>query len=279
MPEERLGTPLSSGGFKRENLRTLEKADLMATFGSHAWLEVRPRRWSPTGTQRLLADVVDVIGDGKEATVYECESADGTGFGRAVAKVYRAQKFRAFSNAAKYIDAEQVRDRRKARAVKQKTRRGQLFAHHMWIEREWETLCRLYDAGADIPAPYAHSADAILMEYVGGEDGPAPLLLRVDLAPGAAEDALERLLRNVELFLACDRVHGDLSAYNVLWQDGPRIIDFPQSVSATTNPDAYALLARDVRNLCQHFARRFGARSDPGAIAHRLWRRLLRGEL
>ncbi len=87
------------------------------------------------------------------------------------------------------------------------------------------------------------------------------------------------LLRNVELWLAHDTIHGDLSAYNVLyWEGRVRVIDFPQAVDARANPNARDLLARDVANLCTYFARQ-GIRADPDRIAGELWRRFLRAEL
>jgi RIO kinase 1 len=78
-------------------------------------------------------------------------------------------------------------------------------------------------------------------------------------------------MRNVELFLANNLVHADLSAYNVLvWGDEIRIIDFPQAVDARTNRNARDLLFRDLENVCRHFSR-YGIRAESGAIAGRLW--------
>jgi RIO kinase 1 len=74
----------------------------------------------------------------------------------------------------------------------------------------------LYNAGADVPRPIAASSDAILIEYFGDEDEAAQQLNRVRLPAGEAGSVFERLMRNVELMLACDRVHGDLSPHNVL---------------------------------------------------------------
>ena len=256
-----------------------ERNDVMRSFGSHLWVEVAPHRWLAAGSARLVEEVVDVIGDGKEATIYCCRADEHLEASWMVAKVYRAQKFRAFNNTSRYLDAGEIRDRRQRRAVQKKTRAGRGFAHHVWIEREWDTLNLLYEAGADIPEPYAHSADAILMEYVGEPGEVAPLLLRVELEGAELREAFETLLENIELFLACDRIHGDLSAYNVLWWEGrPKIIDLPQAVPASGAPDAYALLRRDVHNICRYFERA-GLRTDAGAIAERLWKRWLRGEL
>ncbi len=53
--------------------------------------------------------------------------------------------------------------------------------------------------------------------------------------------------------LANNVVHGDLSAYNILyWQGDIRIIDFPQAVNPYKNPNAYRIFERDVERICQY---------------------------
>jgi RIO kinase 1 len=50
------------------------------------------------------------------------------------------------------------------------------------------------------------------------------------------------------------RVHGDYSAFNILWQDEKAVvIDFPQVIEVKNNPNAKAFLERDVRSLCKSF--------------------------
>ena len=66
-------------------------------------------------------------------------------------------------------------------------------------------------------------------------------------------------------------VHGDLSAYNILYWEGQiTIIDFPQLVEARNNPHAFMLLERDVRRVCDYFAS-YGVESDPMKLAVDLW--------
>ncbi len=257
------GSGLSQAGFTREFLSAREQAHLMDAFGADG----------------SIREVLGVIGDGKEATIYACLAGPDTGVERAIAKVYRAQRFRAFSSSAAYGAAQDVHDARMARAIRGKTRRGRLMSHHHWVEREWDTLCRLFDAGADVPEPYAHSSDAILMEWIGDADSVAPQLRRMSLSEPDARSALERLLGNVEIFLGCDRVHGDLSPYNVLWHDErPWVIDLPQAVDARTSSDALRLLGRDVENLCRWFRGR-GVHTDSAGFTQDLWSRYTRGRL
>ena len=85
------------------------------------------------------------------------------------------------------------------------------------------------------------------------------------------------LLQDVELLLDCHLVHGDLSAYNVLWwADRPWIIDVPQSIDLHASRNGYAHLRRDVENLGRYFER-YGL--SVGSFADTAWHRYLRGQL
>jgi RIO kinase 1 len=76
--------------------------------------------------------------------------------------------------------------------------------------------------------------------------------------------------------LAAGVVHGDLSAYNVLyWQGRLTIIDFPQMVDPHDNPEAYALFQRDLARVCAFFER-LGVPSQPDRLARDLWRQHVR---
>ncbi|MDA1075463.1 MAG: hypothetical protein O3A63_11980 [Proteobacteria bacterium] len=84
-----------------------------------------------------VAEVLGPVNDGKEATVYLCRTHNN---GHLAAKVYRARKFRAFSNTKYYIETSRIRDRRAAKAIRQGTRTGKTMTHEMWLRREWEAL-------------------------------------------------------------------------------------------------------------------------------------------
>jgi RIO kinase 1 len=104
-------------------------------------------------------------------------------------------------------------------------------------------------------------------------------LRHVELSHTEALAVRDLLLEQVELFLACNLVHGDLSEYNVLMRRGePVVIDFPQAVDARFNRAARDLLRRDLLNLARFFARH-GAGFDGERRAADLWRAWLRSEL
>lgn len=283
---------LGAARFERRQLRAAERAHLRDTFGTPVWSldrsglgpggEAPPPRYVEGGgppTLALVSEVLHAVGNGKEATAYCCRGGSEAPFALAVAKVYRAARFRAFANADAYRAGDVIPDRRAAKAMRGKTRRGRMMLQRDWVAREWDTLCELHDAGADVPAPYARTPDAILMELIGDGDGAAPLLERCQLDRASARRVYERLVANVELALACDRVHGDLSAFNVLWHRGRVfVIDFPQAADARTNPNASELLRRDLCNLARYF-HRYGIRDDVEGRARRLWSRYQRAEL
>ncbi|MBI5877382.1 MAG: hypothetical protein HZB53_07010 [Chloroflexi bacterium] len=228
---------------------------------------------------QLITDVLHEVKGGKEATVYCCRAHPRTGADLLAVKVYRPRKLRNLRNDAQYREGRKVLDdagkevlaTREQRAMAKKTRFGQELRHGSWLGHEYETLRRLHAAGADVPRPVAQSDNAILMEYVGAESDPAPALHQVRLGPDEARPLFRRIMRNIGTMLACERIHGDLSAYNVLYWGGDlRIIDFPQAVNPYENPSAYTLLARDVTRICQYFAR-YGIQADAPSLARKLW--------
>ena len=231
--------------------------------------------------QGLIASVIGEVKSGKEATVFCCEADTDAGVPYLAAKVYRTLDVRSFRNNAMYNPGRlRNTERRVARAIETKTRFGQQASFSKWVADEFETLDVLYQGGCAVPRPYLQTDRVILMEYIGDEEGePAPALSAVRLDAAEAQRAFEDLMRNIEIALGCDRIHGDLSAYNVLYQDGAaRIIDFPQAVDARFNPNAQELLQRDIENICGHFER-YGIRADAYRIARGMWGRYARPEL
>ena len=227
----------------------------------------------------LITEVVGRLKSGKEATVYCCRAHPATGAALLAAKVYRPLAHRAFKNDAVYQQGRVILDARTRRAYRKKTRRGRTAQFGLWTSHEFETLRALHAAGADVPRPLARSGPAILMDYVGDGSGPAPVLDGVHLSSDEAAVLFGQVMRNVELFLACNVIHADLSGFNILYRPGRvTIIDFPQAVDPRFNPSALPLLTRDIHNVCAYFGR-YGVEADPQRLAKHLWARFLRAEL
>jgi RIO kinase 1 len=227
----------------------------------------------------LIDDVLQELKSGKEATAYWCAATERAGIEYAVAKVYRPMESRGFRNDAVYQQGRFDLEKRVQRAVASKSSFGREVQFGSWIHHEYATLALLHGAGCDVPQPVSKAESALLIEFVGDADGPAPQLKDVRLSRDEARAAWERLLLNIEVWLALDRVHGDLSAYNVLYWDGQAVvIDFPQAVDPHINRNAYELLERDLTNLYRFFERS-GVRADPRRIAGGLWTAYQFGEL
>lgn len=227
----------------------------------------------PFFKERWISDVLHVVKSGKEATVYCCRAHPDTELGLLAAKVYRARDDRSFKNDAIYQEGRVVPDKRLRRAVEHKTRKGREAQFRLWVEHESQTLRMLYGAGAQVPVPFAVTGNAILMQYLGDQHAPAPTLSRVTLDRDEARPLFTRLLRDVELWLSLGRVHADLSAFNILYhRERLTVIDFPQSVDPEVNGNAYALLQRDITNLCDYWAR-YGVRNDPERLTAEIWTR------
>ena len=267
------------------------KPEFTPTFLAHQ----RDRLWVLSSLAHfyeddLITDVTHVVKSGKEATVYCCAAHPSTGMRWLAAKVYRPRMFRSLRNDAVYRQSRAVRDehgheqrdgRHGWRGASKKSERGRAAQVSSWIEYEFDTMRLLHNAGADVPQPITQIGNAVLMEYIGDESSgeAAPLLREATLPSAEAQPLFDRVLRNIELWLACDRIHGDLSAYNMLYRQGAiTIIDFAQAVDPRYNADVYPLLARDVERVCRYFAR-YGVEADAPALADDLWTRYMRGEL
>jgi RIO kinase 1 len=149
---------------------------------------------------------------------------------------------------------------------------GEQIRHQSWLAYEFQTLKTLYAAGADVPQPFEMAENAILMGYIGDESSAAPTLNTVRLEAGEIRPLYERILHNVEVMLANGLVHGDLSAYNILYWEGQiTLIDFPQVISPASHPSAFQIFSRDIAHVCEYFARQ-GLRSDPARLAANLWK-------
>jgi len=233
-------------------------------------------------SQQWFDDILRLIkGGGKEASVYQCLANATIGETYLAAKVYRPRKFRQLRNDSLYregrehLDEEgrKITDGGALHAIQKRTTIGMRMLHTSWIEHEFQTLSLLHNAGAAVPKPYTSGNNAILMEYIGWDDLSAPTLNTVNLSVSEARRVLRSVLENVEIMLANQRVHGDLSAYNILYFEGDiTLIDFPQAIEPGVNRNAFAIFQRDMIRLCETFQSQ-GVPCDPHRLAEDLWLR------
>ncbi len=162
------------------------------------------------------------------------------------------------------------------RAVRNKTAFGAELTHISWLMHEYVTLQRLHALGAAVPQPVGVGDNAILMDFIGAPGHAAPVLHGVTLPRAKAQALLAEVMRNIELMLQHGMIHGDLSAYNILYWDGKvTLIDFPQVTLSEGNHNAHRIFQRDVRRVCEYF-RLQGVDCDADALAAALWARHVR---
>ena len=235
--------------------------------------------------QEYITDVLAMVRGGKEASVYRCAARPGLDVDMLAAKVYRPRQFRQLRNDKMYREGRAIltadgkaakeTDHRLMRAIGKKTEFGVQAEHTSWLMYEFNTLKRLHVAGAAVPKPYAFAENAILMGYIGDADMAAPTLSTVELERDEAQELFVETMRNVELMLANGMIHGDLSAYNILYWEGKiTLIDFPQVSDSHANSQSHFILKRDVERVCAYFAGKgVKAARNPEDITRKLWKR------
>ncbi|MBC7526566.1 MAG: hypothetical protein H7308_03355 [Chthonomonadaceae bacterium] len=228
-----------------------------------------------------IIDVLSYVKGGKEASVYCCKAHPDLGIELLAAKVYRPRRLRNLRNDAMYREGRPIltsdgravkkSDHRILRAIGKKTDFGVQAAHTSWLMYEFTTLQALHEAGANVPRPYLSSENAILMDYAGELNNPAPALSQITLPSDETETLFAETLRNIRLLWEADFIHGDLSAYNILyWKGKITLIDFPQVTHRHNNPHAHFILKRDIQRVCDYFETQ-GVDCDADEIFREMW--------
>ncbi|WP_321419730.1 serine protein kinase RIO [uncultured Methanomethylovorans sp.] len=190
------------------------------------------------------------ISTGKEANVF---LADGKDHSLAV-KIYRITSS-TFNSMEDYIMGDpRFRDVRH-------TKKDLIFA---WTKKEYRNLLRAGEAGIKVPKPIITERNILVMEFIGKDEKPYPLLKDVQLDEESARKVFDILINYIKkLYEDAELIHGDLSEYNVLIETEliePILIDMGQSVTLE-HPRADQFLRRDIQNIARHF-RKYGIKSD-----------------
>ena len=210
-----------------------------------------PKRLQPLVEDGLVDEVIRPLMSGKEADVYVVRSGPNI----RCAKIYKDAVKRSFKKAAQYTEGRKVRNSRRARAMEKGSRYGRKQQEETWQNAEVDALYRLASAGVRVPQPYGCFDGVLLMELITDEDGDvAPRLNDVSMSAEQAREDHHLVMHYVMRMLGAGLIHGDLSEFNVLVDaEGPVIIDLPQAVDASSNNNAQAMLARDVKNMTDYY--------------------------
>ncbi len=189
-----------------------------------------------------LERVEGVISAGKEANVYL--GYDGNGKEVAI-KIYKID-----SNTSRWMRNYIVGDPRFKKLPHNISK-----IIFLWAGKEFKNLKRAFKVGLSVPKPIYIRDNILIMEYIGFESIPAPLLKDIRKPKEPLNLFSEILNFMKQLYNKAKLVHGDLSEFNILYHNQkPVIIDISQAVS-TQHPKAEVYLARDIKNIFNFFAK------------------------
>ncbi|SFS34661.1 serine/threonine-protein kinase Rio1 [Halostagnicola kamekurae] len=122
-----------------------------------------------------------------------------------------------------------------------------------WVKKEYANLQRAKAAGVNVPDPIATERNVLVMEYIGDEDGRAKRLGEVSIEnPETAYEVVREYMRRL---YAAGLIHGDLSEYNIVFDEGQLVvIDLGQAVTVH-HPNSRTFLERDCQNVANFFSR------------------------
>jgi RIO kinase 1 len=125
---------------------------------------------------------------------------------------------------------------------------------NLWALKEFKNLQQASEVGVRVPAPLKVDGNVLLMEFIGKNGEPAPLLRETPLDhPAKVYDKVAEAVRT--LYQKAHLVHGDLSEYNIMIVGSqPIIFDFAQAV-ITEHPMAQKFLERDLLRMNGYFSK------------------------
>ncbi len=187
-----------------------------------------------------VLEIVDYpVATGKEGNVYKGLSPEKE---HVAVKIFRTSTS-TFKHLSKYIAGD-----KRFNKIKPKSR-NLIFA---WAQKEFRNLVIMRESGVRVPGPRKCLDNVLVMDYVGDEGGPAPLLRTAEFED--VERVFADVVDNMRKINHSGLVHGDLSEYNILmWEDMPYIIDVGQAFPLDS-PNAEEYFMRDVRNIVRYFS-------------------------
>lgn len=200
--------------------------------------------------RNVIEALGSIIAQGKESDIHEALAPGGV---KIIAKFFRLGRtsFRQVKRARFFIGLR--------RHI------SWLYESRLAALNEFKALEILYKHGFFTPKPIDSNRHVVVMSYIEGVP-----LYTVDNLENPVE-VFESIINNLRSTLSIGLVHGDLSEYNVMLTPDKLtyIIDWVQWVNVN-HPNAYSLLKRDVKNIVQYFARKYGLKNDIDKVYNEL---------
>lgn len=197
--------------------------------------------------QGHIKEIHGCVSTGKEANVYQASTESGED---RVIKVYKTSIL-IFKDRDKYVQGEF------------RFRRGYCKSNprklvQTWAEKEMRNLSRLHQAGIPCPKPHLLKGHILLMDMIGRDGLPAPLLKNANIKDNDQYRALyyKLIVYMRRMYQECKLVHADLSEFNIiLLDDEIYIIDVSQSVEHD-HVMALEFLRKDCTNVNDYFGKK-----------------------
>lgn len=194
----------------------------------------------------ILKCLNGVVSSGKEARIYWGEQYDGSSVAVKIYLTVTAE----FKKRLSYI----IGDPRF-----ENVKHGSSNIIMIWAQKEYRNLLTAYEAKIPVPKPLAVRRNVLVMDFIGHDGKPAPLLNEVEVNHSDYKNVIiliDKLYNNANL------VHADLSEYNI-FKYGKRLIlfDFGSAVDVR-HPLSKEFLIRDIKNINRFFIKR-GLRVEP----------------
>jgi RIO kinase 1 len=197
--------------------------------------------------QGHIKEIHGCVSTGKEANVYQAITETGED---RVIKIYKTSIL-VFKDRDKYVQGEFRFRRGYCRTNPRKL-------VQTWAEKEMRNLSRIHQAGIPCPKPYVLKAHILVMDMIGRDGLPAPLLKHANIKDKEQYRSIyyKLVVYMRRLYQECKLVHADLSEFNlILLDDELYIIDVSQSVEHD-HVMALEFLRRDVKNVNDYFKKK-----------------------
>ncbi|WP_455369238.1 serine protein kinase RIO [[Eubacterium] cellulosolvens] len=187
-----------------------------------------------------IQDIFGVLRSGKESRLYWGKDPENIDI---AIKIYLTTSSEFKQGMQKYIDAD-PRFKRIDRSTKSLI--------YLWARKEFDNLKDAQESGVNVPKGIVIEKNVLIMEFIGENGQPAPLLRESNLKNPAR--TFDQLIENIKkLYRQARLVHGDLSEYNIMiWKNKVVIFDLSQAVRLE-HPMAKNFLKRDLSNMIKYF--------------------------
>jgi RIO kinase 1 len=191
-------------------------------------------------TRGSIDELYGVVSAGKEARVYWAIHPDGR---ELAIKIYYTHTSEFRKGMMQYIQGDP-----RFKRIRKNTR----HMVYTWAQKEFSNLQLCEYAGVKSPRPIDFYRNILIMNFIGRDGVPAPLLK--DLPPENPLNFYESIIEQMRvLWQDAGLVHGDLSIYNIMnYEEEPIIFDVSQAM-LTKHPISEMLIERDIFNINKYF--------------------------